>query len=101
MSKHLKIAAAALIVLGIATRIAVVCVSGPSPHFNENINTDEVNYLELASNITDYKRYGAWSEGFYTQSTRSPGYPALLSFSTSSTMGRNGCLQRSIWSWIR
>ncbi|MFZ2658253.1 MAG: glycosyltransferase family 39 protein [Victivallales bacterium] len=78
MGKHLKITAIILILLGLAARAAVVCNSGPSPHYSESISIDEVNYLELASNVVDFKTYGAWSEGFFTQSTRSPGYPALL-----------------------
>jgi len=78
VKKHLKLAAIILILFGLAARVTVVWLSGPSPHYNENISVDEVNYLELASNIADFRTYGAWSEGFFTQSTRSPGYPAFL-----------------------
>jgi hypothetical protein len=48
LKKYLKLAAIIVILLSLAARVAVVCINGPSPHYNENISVDEVNYLELA-----------------------------------------------------
>lgn len=67
-----------ILAAGILLRAAVMVCSGPSPHLSTYISMDEINFLELASNILEFKTFGAWSEGFFTQSTRSPAYPCLL-----------------------
>ncbi len=78
MSKYLKISAISLILLGILLRVLVIYQSGPPPHYELNPYADEINYMELATNISSCKYYGSWSEGFFTQSSRSPGYPVFL-----------------------
>ncbi|HPN83758.1 MAG TPA: hypothetical protein PK821_00345 [Victivallales bacterium] len=67
-----------LIVLGFVLRLAVILNNGPGPTYDSPSSTDEVNYRELARNISENKIYGAWSECFFTRSMRAPAYPALL-----------------------
>ncbi len=68
-----------LLFSGLILRIYFLSCTGTGPHYEYPVGMDEVNYLELASNIVEFKTYGAWSESFYTRSTRSPVYPAILS----------------------
>lgn len=65
---------------GVILRIFVAFYGGAAPHYEYPVGMDEVNYLELASNMMEFKTYGAWSESFFTRSTRSPVYPAILAF---------------------
>lgn len=72
-----------LIILGIilATlplRIAVLIHNGTGPHYETLPYMDEINYSDLASNIINHHCYGAWTDGFFSRSTRSPGYPMVL-----------------------
>ncbi len=69
---------AVFLAVGIILRIFVAFAGGTAPHYEYPVGMDEVNYLELASNTMEFKTYGAWSESFFTRSTRSPVYPAIL-----------------------
>ncbi|HBC86796.1 MAG TPA: hypothetical protein DCZ94_07575 [Lentisphaeria bacterium] len=99
MDKYLKISALVLILLGLLLRALVISHSGPSPDYQQGMNIDEVNYLELASNIADKKFFGAWSEGFFTQSTRAPGYPVLLA-SMSLISGKTSAMLPQILNFL-
>ncbi len=62
-------------------RLYFVWFSAPAPHYEYPVGMDEANYIELSSNIREFGVFGAWSESFFTRSTRSPLYPAILAFS--------------------
>ncbi len=71
-------AALFILVSGVLLRIFAVIHSGPAPHFKHPAGMDEAHYLEISENIRSHRVFGAWTGGFFTRSTRSPGYPSLL-----------------------
>jgi 4-amino-4-deoxy-L-arabinose transferase-like glycosyltransferase len=77
----------AAIAVGLILRVAVILQSGPAPRHDLFPGMDEVNYHELAENVRLYGTYAAWTGGFLTRSTRSPGLPVLLAAAQHLTHG--------------
>ncbi len=77
----------AAIAVGLILRVAVILPSGPAPRHDLFPGMDEVNYHELAENVRLHGTYAAWTGGFLTRSTRSPGFPALLAAAQHLTHG--------------
>ncbi len=76
-----------IILFGLVLRCGFIVMHGHGPHHEYPVGMDEVNYSELASNISDFGIYGSWSESFFTRSTRSPVYPAILASARLLTGG--------------
>lgn len=73
--------------IGISLRIAVL-ISNPShPNYLHHPYTDEVHYRQLAENLIDFKSFSAYSQGFFSVSTRPPLYSTVLSIVTFLTNG--------------
>lgn len=77
----------AILLAGVALRVAVILHHGPAPRHDLFPGMDEVNYHELADNLNAYGLYAAWTGGFLARSTRSPGYPAMLAAAQLLTGG--------------
>ncbi|MBN1864122.1 MAG: hypothetical protein JW808_04415 [Victivallales bacterium] len=78
----------AILFVGVVVRVGVVSYfCGPPPVTYPTM--DEMNFRELAVNILDYRTFAAWTEGFFTASTRAPVYPILVAsaYSISNSRG--------------
>jgi len=68
----------AMLAAGVILRLAVIIHNGHTPRHDLFPGMDEVNYRELAENLRTERIFAAWTGGFLTRSTRSPGYPVAL-----------------------
>jgi len=68
-----------ILLFGAMLRLGCLFSVGNSVDYSRPNYMDDINYLELSRSLIIHKDFSCWSEGFFTQSTRSPVYPALLS----------------------
>ncbi len=79
LGNHFFAVTICVIFVGVGLRMGAASFHSSLPDYTSEPYTDEIHYRELARNLIDYRVYAAYSQGFFSTSTRPPVYPALLS----------------------
>ena len=88
MTKNLIILILILITGLIIRGTVVYHICSPGVSFP---TTDEMHYRMLAENVLNHHTYAAWSEGFFSRSTRAPMYPLFIAASYLLTGSHGMC----------
>jgi len=68
-----------IFIIGFLCRAVCLYHNDSHPNYDSDPYTDEIHYRQLAENLIQFKQFAAYSQGFFSVSTRAPVYPAVLS----------------------